>query len=82
MRRDCSTCANMGKKTCRTMVIIPKEKWCFATIEDAIRAERDIVKFLLEEKKDDRHMEKTLIMCKKIIGKLKEKREQQKREQI
>ena len=41
----CDTCVN-NKSKCRSMSVRPKEKWCHMTAEQAIKAEKDILRYI------------------------------------
>jgi len=46
----CKECANYDKGFCRTMINKPKEKWCFMTYDQAIKAEKDIIDYAFNAK--------------------------------
>lgn len=45
MKRSCNGCANRAEKECLTMREPPREKFCYKTLEDAIKTEYALIEY-------------------------------------
>ena len=43
--KNCLDCINYAPEGCRTMTAKPKDRFCFMTREQAIKAEKDIMRY-------------------------------------
>lgn len=46
MSESCVGCARRLNGKCTVMTVIPKPRTCFATLEQAIRAEKEIINYI------------------------------------
>jgi len=65
--KKCSTCINMSEGRCRTMVKIPKEKFCYMTKEQAIKAEKDIISYTINSDECSSGKNRIIQISKNII---------------